>query len=219
MPLVNTAIFSVVFMHVAPLDVGMPYPLFAFTGLLAWNLTASALRFATIALTTNVNLVTKVYFPREIFPVSAVAVSTVDSIVGFVVLVALMLYYRVHVTPSVMFLPIVLLVQVAFTTGVAMLLSMSNLFYRDVKYLFEVVITGWMFATSVLYPLNVDGWIGTMARLNPMTTIIDAYRTVLFRGTIPEAGSFLTVTLVSFIVLAAGWLVFHRAEFKFAETI
>ena len=88
MPLVNTVIFSVVFMRVAPLDVGMPYPLFAFSGLLSWNLFASALRFSTVSLTSNPNLVTKVYFPREIFPFAAVIVAVVDSAVGAILLMA-----------------------------------------------------------------------------------------------------------------------------------
>src|SRR5688572_8117993 len=78
MPLLNTAVFSVIFTRVAPLDTAMPYPLYAYCGLLAWNFTASSLRFAVNSLTSNSSLVTKVYFPREIFPISAVAVSLVD---------------------------------------------------------------------------------------------------------------------------------------------
>src|SRR3954465_9775428 len=86
MPLVNTAVFSVIFTRVAPIDVGMPYPLFAFCGLLAWNFSASSFRFALTSLTNNTNLVTKVYFPREIFPVSSVLVSLVDFAVASTVL-------------------------------------------------------------------------------------------------------------------------------------
>src|SRR5262245_15082342 len=100
MPLLNTAIFSVVFMRVAPIDVGVPYPLFAFSGLLAWNLTAMACRFSTTSLTSNPNLVTKVYFPREIFPFSAVIVSAVDTLVGAIVLVGMLIYYQVPVTAA-----------------------------------------------------------------------------------------------------------------------
>ena len=88
MPLVNTAVFSVIFTRVAPLDVDLPYPLFAYCGLLAWNFSASSFRFAVTSLTANASLVTKVYFPREIFPISAVLVSLVDFAVGATVLVA-----------------------------------------------------------------------------------------------------------------------------------
>src|SRR5947209_16906033 len=90
MPVSNPILFSVVFMRVAPIDVGVPYPLFAYTGLLAWNFFASSLRFSVSSLTANINLVAKVYFPREIFPFSAVIVSAVDFAVGGILLVAMM---------------------------------------------------------------------------------------------------------------------------------
>src|SRR5678816_3029494 len=99
MPLLNTLLFSVIFVKVAPdlLNVGVPYPVFAFTGLLAWNLTASALRFSVSSLTANINLVAKVYFPREIFPFSAVFVSVVDYAVGAILLAAMTVSYT-HLT-------------------------------------------------------------------------------------------------------------------------
>lgn len=220
MPVINTILFSVVFMRVAPIDVGVPYPVFAYTGLLAWNFFASALRFSVSSLTANINLVAKVYFPREIFPFSAVVVSAVDFAVGAVVLVAMMAYYRVVPTSALLFLPVVIVVQIVLTSAVALLLAMANLFYRDVKYLFEVVITVWMFATSVLYPMDrVTGWAGTLLRLNPMTPIVDAYRSVLLRGELPAMMPMLVTGGVSVALLASVWLLFHRSEFQFAEYI
>ncbi len=221
MPLVNTAIFSVIFTRVAHVDTGgIPYPVYAFSGLLAWNFFATTLRTSVGSLTTNVTLVTKVYFPREIFPFSALIVSFVDTAVASVVLVGLMVYYRMGVTPVVFLLPALLAVQACFTAGVALFLAMANLFYRDVKYLFEVVIVGWMFATSVLYPVSlVGGRTGTLLRLNPMTPIVDAYRSVLLRGEWPAPGPYAAAAGVSVLVLVAAWTVFHRAEFTFAENI
>jgi ABC-type polysaccharide/polyol phosphate export permease len=219
MPLVNTAVFSVIFTRVAPLDTGMPYPLFAYCGLLTWNFSASAFRFAVVSLTGNTNLVTKVYFPREIFPISAVIVSLVDFAVGALVLVGLMVYYHVPVTIAVVALPLVVLVHTVFTIAVALLLSMANLFYRDVKYLFELVLTVWMFLTSVLYPVSlIGGRTGRLLRLNVMTPIIEAYRDVLLRGHFPGA-AFAATALISVVFLAIAWVMFHRAEFQFAENI
>jgi ABC-type polysaccharide/polyol phosphate export permease len=220
MPLVNTIVFSVIFTRVAPIDAGMPYPLFAYTGLFAWNFFASSLRFATSSLTSNPNLVSKVYFPREIFPFSATIVSLVDFGVSSVVIVVLMAYYRIAPTPMLALFPVVLLVQVLFTAGMSLLLAMSNLFYRDVKYLFEIVLTVWMFVTSVLYPLDVvHGALGTAMRLNPMTPIIDGYRDVLFKGTSPFTPSFGIAAAISVVLFAGAWLMFHRAEFEFAESL
>lgn len=219
MPLVNTAVFSMIFMKVAPVSTGVPYPVFAYCGLLAWNFSASSFRFAVNSLTSNVSLVTKVYFPREIFPVSAVFVSFVDFAVGSVVLLAMMAYYHIAPTWAVLALPVVLVAHIAFTIAVALVLAMANLFYRDVKYLFEIGITVWMFATSVVYPVDIIGGpLRVLLSLNPMTAIIDAYRSVLLRGELPPAYFALAALgAVAFVAVAA--VVFHRAEYRFAENI
>jgi len=220
MPLVNTAVFSVIFTRVAPIATDVPYPLFAYCGLLAWNFSASTLRASVTSLTSNAGLVTKVYFPREIFPFSTMLVALVDLAVGSSVLIALMIWYRVPPSGYIVFLPLVVLVHAVFTAAVALAVAMANLFYRDVKYIFEVVITLWMFATSVLYPVRiVGGRLGTLLQLNPMTAIIDAYRDVIFGVTSPDPASFGAVAIGSLIALGAAWLVFHRAEFEFAERI
>lgn len=220
MPLVNTAVFSVIFTRVAPLQMDMPYPLFAYCGLLAWNFSASSMRFAVTSLTANSSLVTKVYFPREIFPLSAVLVSLVDFAVGSIVLVALMAYYQVVPTAAAAALPWVLLVHFMFTLGMALVLAMANLFYRDVKYLFELVVTVWMFMSAVLYPVNrVGGLTGQLMAINPMTPILEAYRDVLLRGRVPETTSFLITTAVAATFLVVAWVIFHRAEYEFAESV
>jgi homopolymeric O-antigen transport system permease protein len=220
MPLVNTIIFTVVFTKVATLDVGMPYPLFAYCGLLIWNLFASAVRFSLTSLSSNTNLVAKVYFPREIFPFSAVTVSFVDFLVGSVVLVGMMIYYRTALTPAILFLPVVLAVCLLFTAAVGLILAMANLFYRDVKYIFEVIITFWMFATSVLYPVDkITGVFGVLIRLNPMTPIVDAFRQVLLFGRLPALAPFALTAAFSIALFCLAWILFHRAEFRFAESV
>lgn len=220
MPLVNTAIFSVIFMRVAKVETPEPYPLFAYCGLLAWNFSASTFRAAVGSLTTNAALVTKVYFPREILAFSAMIVALVDLVVGSTVLIGLMIWYHMPPSGYIVLLPVVVLVHVMFTAAVALLVAMGNLFYRDVKYLFEVVITVWMFATSVVYPVRgMPGRLGTLLRLNPMTSIIDAYRDVIFGPGRPEIAGFAIVAAVSLVILAVVWVTFHRAEFEFAERI
>lgn len=219
MPLVNTAVFSVIFTRVAPLDIEMPYPLFAYCGLLAWNFSASSFRFAVTSLTSNANLVTKVYFPREIFPISAVLVSLVDFAAGSIVLAALMAYYQAWPTAAALALPLVLLAHVMFTLSVSLLLAMANLFYRDVKYVFELILTVWMFLTAVLYPVSqVGGLAGRIMTANPMTPIIDGYRDVLLRGQLPSS-ALLVTTIASAVFLIVAWVIFHRAEYEFAENV
>jgi ABC-type polysaccharide/polyol phosphate export permease len=219
-PLLNTVVFSVVFMRVAPVETPVPYPVFAYCGLLTWNLTASALRFATTSLTSNTNLVTKVYFPREIFPLSAVAVALVDLLAASPVLAALMIYYGLAPSATLLAFPLILVVQTALTAALALVLAMANLFYRDVKYLFEVILTVWMFASAIVYPADhVAGVLGTMIRANPMTVIVESYRSVILYGSLPEPISFASVMVLSFLVLPIAWLTFHRSEVQFAENI
>jgi lipopolysaccharide transport system permease protein len=220
MPLLNTAVFTVIFTRVAPVQTPVPYVLFAYVGLTMWNLTASALRFSVVSLTSNGSLVTKVHFPREIFPFSAVLVALVDAAVATVLLAVLMAYYGIVPGPAVLLLPAVLLVQIIFTAAVALLLAMGNLFLRDIKYVFDIAVMIWMFASSVLYPIeNIGGQLGVLIRLNPMTHIIDAYRGVLFQGQAPTSPGFLITAACSVMLLLGSWLWFHATEFKFAESI
>jgi ABC-type polysaccharide/polyol phosphate export permease len=220
MPLVNTVVFSIIFTRVARIDVGMPYPVFAYAGLVAWNLFASSLKFSIVSLTSNMALVTKVYFPREIFPLSAVLVCLVDFAIANVVLLALMLYYGIAPSSSVIYLPLVVLVHVTFTIGLSLLIAMANLFYRDVKYLFEVVLTIWMFATSVLYPISlVGGRTAQLMRLNPMTPIIEGYRDALLTGQNPLTPAFGGAATMAALIFLTAWVIFHRAEYRFAENI
>ena len=218
-PVLNTVVFSVIFMRIAPVQTPVPYPLFAYTGLVAWNFTASALRFATVSLTANTNLVTKVYFPREIFPFSAIVVSLVDSAVATVPLLAMIVYFGVAPGPAVLLVPVVVAVQTAFTAVLALTLSMANLFYRDVKYVFEVVLTVWMFASAIVYPVDgLHGALGVLIRANPMTVFVETYRNVLLYGRPPDP-AFAWVTALTLVALPSVWVVFHRSEFQFAERI
>jgi ABC-type polysaccharide/polyol phosphate export permease len=222
MPLLNTAVFSVIFTQVAPIQTPVPYPLFVYCGLMAWSYFSQSLRFAVNSLTSNVTLVTKVYFPREILPLSAVAVCTVDFAVASVVLGAMMVYYRNEipgVTLMVLWVPVIVAVQMIFTVAIGLLVSMANLFYRDVKYIFEVVITAWMFGTSALYPAErAEGFAKDLIAWNPMTPIIDSYRNVILLGQ-PPSEALTWAALLSVVALAGSWLLFHRAESRFAESI
>jgi ABC-2 type transport system permease protein/lipopolysaccharide transport system permease protein len=230
-PLSMMLIFTFVFTRALKIDGrldlgGMPYAVFAYIGLLPWTFFSSSLNGAVNSLVANQPLVTKVYCPREAFPLACVASSAFDALIASGVLVALIAYFHwftswtfaLHAT--VLFVPVVIIVQVLFTVGLALALSMSNLFYRDVRYLFSVVIYLWMFLTSVIYPLeSSDPAVRLIINLNPMTPIIGAYRNCLIDGTLPAAGPFLYATGVAVLCCAGAWCVFHRAEPKFAEFI
>jgi lipopolysaccharide transport system permease protein len=220
MPLLNTILFSMVFTRIARVETPVAYPLFAYLGLTAWNLTASALRFSALSLTSNTSLVTKVYFPREVFPFSAVLVAIADAAVAAIVLVGMMLYYGAPFHATLFLIPVVLAVQLIFTAALALLLAMANLFYRDVKYVFEILVTVGMFASAVVYPVDgIGGRLGLVLNLNPMTQIIAAYRSLVFAGTVPDMTVFAVTAAGSLALLVATWTWFHACEYRFAENI
>jgi len=219
-PLLHMLVFTLIFTRVVRLDTGLPYPVFAYAGLLPWALFATSLRTATTSLTSNTALVTKVHFAREVLPFSAMLVALADFVVASSILIVLMVWFKVGVTWTVLALPLVVAVQLAFTAGLALLLAMANLFWRDVRHVVEVLLTVWKFLTSVVYPVElIGGKLGPLLQLNPMTPIIDGYRAVLLRGELPAAGPFAGAAITAVAVLLVGWLVFHRAEPRFAENI
>ena len=130
-----------------------------------------------------------------------------------------MAYYGIGLSWALIYLPVVVAALVIFTAAVALLLAMGNLFYRDVKYLFEIVISVWMFASSVVYPVGqVGGKLGTALALNPMTHLIDAFRSVLIDGVAPGP-AFAATAALTLALFVASWLLFHSAEFEFAENL
>jgi lipopolysaccharide transport system permease protein len=129
-------------------------------------------------------------------------------------------HWRYEPSASILFLPVVIVVQTAFMVGLGMLLAMANLFYRDVRQVFSVGIQLWMFGTNVVYPIPDDGsLVGRVVSLNPMTPIIGAYRDCVVYGRLPEMSGFGYASLVAVVTLVLGWSMFHRAGFKFAERI
>jgi len=205
----------------------LPYSLFAFSGLVPWTFFATGLTTATGSLVSNRQLVTKIYFPREVFPIAAVGSAFVDFVIASLVLVGLAAFmhiqsngwsYQFHWT--VLFIPVVVGVQMILMIGLGLLLSMANLFYRDVGFLFRSAIQLWMFVTCVVYSLEATaGWKRLIIQLNPMTPIIRAYRDCLIHGRSPFDLPFVNAAAMSVAILLIGWWWFRRREFDFAENI
>ena len=229
-PLSTALVFTFVFTRavnvVGSMGIDMPYVLFAYIGLAPWTFFSASLNGGVNSLVANRSLVTKVYFPREVFPLSAIGSSFIDFCVAQTVLCGLLAYFCLF-TPwnysppsTLLLLPVVLGVQIVLTAGLAMLLAMANLFYRDVRQVFGVVINLWMFLTCVVYPLPTDGSrLGWLVAVNPMTPIIEGYRNCIVYGRSPFTGRFLFAAVLSVTVFALGWWYFRRKAYRFAECI
>lgn len=224
-PVAMMLLFSFVFTKVVSIRTDVPYPIFAYCGLLPWLFFSSATTAATNSLIANRSLVTKLYFPSEVFPISSIIAAFIDFLVGSIVLVALIMYFyltgtSIVVSWTVLLVIPVILVQILFITGISFFLSMGNLFFRDVRYIYNVIITLWMFATSVVFPMKVSNpGLQRVLNLNPMTPIIDAYRDVLLRGKIPDLYTFGYTALVSIVIFFLGWVIFYKLQYKFAEKV
>jgi ABC-type polysaccharide/polyol phosphate export permease len=231
MPLINALVLYAIFTF-GPLDLsdrsklrGMPYFLFVLSGVVAWGFFAGTLTSSMECLTRNSRLVTKVYFPREVFPLSSVAGSFVDFCIAALVIIPFYLYYLhtgdVEATPRLLLLPFILLIQATLAGGLSLILSMANLFFRDVKYIMTFILQMWFFATNVVYPITFDSHPGLrwIAYINPMIPILDAYRAILIGDPIPNKIGLLVAAMIAVLVFYFGWKVFHRAEFKFAEVV
>jgi lipopolysaccharide transport system permease protein len=217
-PLAQMAIFAGVFTRVVRVETDIPYPLYAYAGLAAWTFFSSSLRSATRSLSDQAALVSKVNFPREAIPLATVIVALVDFAVTLVPLGALMVWYGVRPTWALLAVPLVVAVLALFAAALALALSVANLLFRDVQHVVEVVLLVWMFATSVVYPVNrVGDAIGRVLALNPLTPILDAYRALLFGTPLPAVNAMLWTGGVTVALLVFAWTLFHRVEHLAAE--
>ena len=226
MMLVFTFVFTRAVKIPGGLGIEMPYALFAYMGLVPWTFFAGGLNGCVNSLVGHQNLVTKVYFPREVLPLSCIASAFVDFVLASSVLVGLIGYFHLFTewsfrpSTALLFLPVVVMAQIILMIGVGMILAMANLFYRDVRQIFSVLIQIWLFASNVVYPLKLDdSWIGRVVGLNPMIPIISAYRDCIVHGSLPDAAGFLFATMVAVAAMIVGWACFHRAGYLFAERI
>jgi ABC-type polysaccharide/polyol phosphate export permease len=186
---------------------------------LPWAFFISALRFGTMSLAGNSNLVTKIKFPRLVFPLSSVLTSLVDLAVASPLLLVLLPLSGVHLSWTMLWAPVLLLVLVLFTVGVTVLCSAANLFFRDVKYLVEVVLTFAIFFTPVLYDADMVGSWRSVLMLNPVAPILEGLNLSVIHGHQPEFGWVAYSAVIALLFCWGGIAFFRRLEPRFAESI
>jgi lipopolysaccharide transport system permease protein len=220
-PLSLMVVYSVIFSVFikVPTD-GIPYPVFAYTALLPWTFFANSLSFAIPSLVSNMNLVSKIYFPREILPLSTILVGFVDFLVASSVFVLMLLFYRVPVGSTILFVPLVLLIQIILTFGISLLASAVNVFYRDVRFVIPLALQIWMYLSPIIYPVSlVPERFRPFYFLNPMAVLIDTYRrTILFNQT-PDWPYLGLATILSAFLMVVAYRYFKQAEREFADLI
>lgn len=219
-PLFTMLLFTLIFGKLArvPSD-NVPYPLFAYAGLLPWTFFANAISSSANSLVGSAGLVTKVYFPRLIIPAAPVLAGLVDLAIGFVLLVPLLIYYRTHFTWQLLLLPIFIAWATLLAFGVGTLMATLNVRYRDIRYALPFLVQLWLFASPVIYPLSLvpSKW-KWVSMLNPMTGIIEGVRSSLFGRPFDWTAIGVAVAVSLFFTVLSVYY-FKSAEDNFADII
>ena len=219
-PLLPMLIFTLFFGRLAHLPSnGIAYSLFAYAGLLPWTYFSNAVSNSSSSVVANANLVTKVYFPRMLIPLSGVLAALVDFFIASVILVAMMIWYRVPLCVSQLWVPLILLAITLLAAGTGMLFAALNVRFRDIRFALPFLVQFWMFATPVIYPASLvpAKWRWLLA-LNPMAGLVEGFRAALF-GMALEWQMLAISTLAATLLLVYSVYFFRRAERTFADVI
>jgi lipopolysaccharide transport system permease protein len=220
-PLALMLIYTVIFVGIArvPSD-GAPYALLTYCALVPWTYFATALSTATNSLVSHFNLVTKVYFPREILPLTYVIAALVDFLVATLLLGGLMVYYRVSLTPLALYAIPIVVILTMFATAVSLVLCAVQVRYRDIGVAIPLVLQVWMFATPVVYPLRLvpAAWL-PLYELNPMVGLIESFRRVIVQGQPPDFRTLAVSAVISVVLLPIAFIYFKHVEATVADVI
>jgi lipopolysaccharide transport system permease protein len=220
-PLLGMLVFTIFFGRLAkvPSD-GIPYPLFSYSALLAWQLFAYSITESSNSVVGNERLITKVYFPRLVIPMASILPGLVDFGVAFVLVIGMMAYYGVHPGWAIVTLPLFVIVELGTALGVGLWLSALNVQYRDVRYTIPFVVQFWMFASPVVYSSTlVPARWRPLYGLNPMAGVVEGFRWALL-GKQPAPGAMFAVSsLVVTVLLVTGLYYYRRMEKNFADVV
>ena len=186
---------------------------------LPWSFFITSIKFSTNSLVSNRNLVTKIYFPREVFPLASVFGCMFDFVIASIILVLILIFGQIGISLHILWIPCLLLLLTILVLGLAMILSSANLFFRDVKYIVDVFLTFAIFFTPVFYESSTFGKWAPLILINPISSILEAINAIVVLHTSPNIFWTLYAGFLSTACFLSGWSIFHRAEFLFAERI
>jgi len=219
-PFFMMVVFTLFFGKLAKIpSEGIPYPIFSYAALLPWTLFAEGLSRSTNSVVGNANIMTKVYFPRLLLPISGVVSPLVDFAIAFVILLGMMLYFGFYPTENIIWLPAFILLALASSLGAGLWLSALNVQYRDFQYTVPFLIQIWLFASPVVYPSSLLPEPYRMIYgLNPMAGVIEGFRWTLL-GTSPPGSLIVVSVVVILAILVSGAFYFRRMEKTFADVV
>lgn len=211
-PVLMMIVYSIVFSYIVRIGV-KNYPIFLLCALLPWGFFSTSLTAASSSIVDNFNLINKVYFPREIFPVSVIFANLLHLIISMIILIVFLSFTQTISILPIFTLPFAIIAHVVFTIGISLLLSCLTVFYRDIKHILEIVMVIWFYATPIVYPLSmVPEKLQIFFCLNPMAWIISIYRSILFYGECPAISAILATCSFSFLIFYLGCYFFQKYD-------
>jgi lipopolysaccharide transport system permease protein len=220
-PLFQLIVMNFVFSVVLNVNsLGVPFIIFLSVALLPWIFFTQSLMSASMSLVSNSNLITKIYFPREILVYATIIAKMLDFFYSCIVLIFFLIIFHTKLSPYILWLPFIFLIQLIFTFGLSLIVAAFNLFYRDIQYLLTLLLTVWMYITPVMYPVEMlPSKFRFLFAINPMAVIINAYRQVILSGSGPNLNSLSIAFLISVIIFIFSFILFKKMEGEFADYI
>ena len=218
-PLFMLLIYSVVFQFVFKSGIEH-YPIYLFVSLMPWNAFNSMIGGGTTCASNNASILKKVYFPREVLPLSVIISNTIQYCFSLVITIIAILVSGIGLSFNALFLPLIILVQITFAFGLILMLSAANVFVRDVQYMMNPIMMIWMYASPILYSISmVPEKFLNIYKLNPMVSILQGYQDILYNKTLPDFKSLGITFGISIILVVLGWLIFNKLQKRFAEEV
>jgi len=219
-PLLQLLVYNLVFSIILRSGVDKYY-LFLFVALIPWIFFYSAITGGSVSVIAQKDLVKKIYFPNEVIPISYVTSCFVNMLLGFVVVIGVVIYSGVHISPlALLCLPVVMIVEYFLALGIAMITSAVTVYFRDLEHILTIIAMAWMYITPVVYDIEICPteyrWI---MHINPMTSVIIAFRDILYYGRVPEMMTLLEAVVLGVVFLLIGCLVFRKLKRRFAEEL
>lgn len=220
-PLLMMVVFTLVFTVMMPNNRVDKFPVFILAALLPWNWFSASLMSGIGSIVGNASLIKKVYFPRELLPISIVLSNLVNFLLALIVLFAMLIVYGVELKPIVALLPVIIVMQGILLLGMTLFLSGLNVIFRDTEVIMEVGILAWFFLTPVFYDIHdlFPQYERLMYIVNPMASLISTYRLILIHGAVPDAFFFMRTLLTALAILAIGYVFFLRRSRTFGEEL
>lgn len=218
-PLLQIIVYAIIFPLIMKSDIPN-YVVFMVCGLIPWNYFSTVINRSSFTMIENGNIIKKVYFPREILPISVVTSETVTFLISSILILLFTLGYGLGLTINILFYPLVLLVQYVLLLGISLIVSSVTVYFRDLQHFIGVLLQLFFYATPIVYAVDVIPanfqWI---LKFNPMTYIIEGYRDIFWGQTMPDIPTLLIVLAIGVVLCIVGYLIFNKLQRKFAEEL